>query len=919
MSEKDKKLNFSVCPECSGAGMIDKQPCQKCHGLGTAARLQDKVIYWGKYFDSKHLAYEAVTRKLIMAYNIILALIGLSGLFLMGYIGYLDNFSLFFQLEYWLTPDWVKFYFWLTLLVDLYLYYRLDQVGASGGHVLTKVFKSEQIPPSWHSADLNLVEKKDQLDIAKSFIQPADEFVQAAWRLAKHFDHNQVQRIHLLGVLPQFDKSAVILGRLGINFESFKKKISRYLNKNIISRPGNPVLSVEAQKTLLQAYREAYLSNKDKVDIPEIILALAEPSDCRVTEERDDVEEILVDYDLNYQKMKNVVAWIRIQEELRSNLQRYRGRAKYKPKSGLDRAMTAVATPFLDKFSDDLTLQAKYGHFFPCIGREEEFEKIFRITQGSRQGVMLIGHQGVGRTTIIQGLAQRMVSEDVPEELQDKRLVNLKVSSLLAGVDAAGAEQRLLVIADEVIRSGNIILVVEDIHNLHGITAGGQSSLDLSEVFAEVMGKHLFLTIATTYPQEYSQAIEGRSLDAVFQNIKVDELEINQAIQVLEAKSGPIEYQNSLYFSYDAIEQAALLSARYIHDRYLPDKAIEILEQVAVKVKKTRGEKSLIKGEDVAEVISEMTGIPLTKVTEKESEKLLNLEDRIHERMVDQEEAVKAVASGIRRARAELREGKRPISSMLFLGPTGVGKTELAKTVSEVYFGSEESMIRLDMSEYQNQASLVRLIGHGREAGYLTEKVRKNPFALLLFDEVEKAHPDILNIFLQVLDDGRLTDAQGRTIDFTNTIIIMTSNAGAQYIQDEINKGTEVDKIKDYLINEKLKQHFRPEFLNRFDGVVVFKPLSMVDVIKIAKLMVNKISRRLEEKGIEFSATEAAIAELAESGFDPKFGARPLRRTIQTKVDDVLADYLLKGEISRRDKVVLEVGGKLNIEKAKKL
>ncbi|HMB25890.1 MAG TPA: ATP-dependent Clp protease ATP-binding subunit, partial [Patescibacteria group bacterium] len=681
----------------------------------------------------------------------------------------------------------------------------------------------------------------------------------------------------------------------------------------------NPVLSVEAQKTLLQAYREAYLSNKDKVDIPEIILALAEPSDCRVTEERDDVEEILVDYDLNYQKMKNVVAWIRIQEELRSNLQRYRGRAKYKPKSGLDRAMTAVATPFLDKFSDDLTLQAKYGHFFPCIGREEEFEKIFRITQGSRQGVMLIGHQGVGRTTIIQGLAQRMVSEDVPEELQDKRLVNLKVSSLLAGVDAAGAEQRLLVIADEVIRSGNIILVVEDIHNLHGITAGGQSSLDLSEVFAEVMGKHLFLTIATTYPQEYSQAIEGRSLDAVFQNIKVDELEINQAIQVLEAKSGPIEYQNSLYFSYDAIEQAALLSARYIHDRYLPDKAIEILEQVAVKVKKTRGEKSLIKGEDVAEVISEMTGIPLTKVTEKESEKLLNLEDRIHERMVDQEEAVKAVASGIRRARAELREGKRPISSMLFLGPTGVGKTELAKTVSEVYFGSEESMIRLDMSEYQNQASLVRLIGHGREAGYLTEKVRKNPFALLLFDEVEKAHPDILNIFLQVLDDGRLTDAQGRTIDFTNTIIIMTSNAGAQYIQDEINKGTEVDKIKDYLINEKLKQHFRPEFLNRFDGVVVFKPLSMVDVIKIAKLMVNKISRRLEEKGIEFSATEAAIAELAESGFDPKFGARPLRRTIQTKVDDVLADYLLKGEISRRDKVVLEVGGKLNIEKAKKL
>jgi ATP-dependent Clp protease ATP-binding subunit ClpC len=454
---------------------------------------------------------------------------------------------------------------------------------------------------------------------------------------------------------------------------------------------------------------------------------------------------------------------------------------------------------------------------------------------------------------------------------------------------------------------------------LSGITAGGESSLDLSEVFAQILSRHQFYCLGTTNTVDYSKAIEGRSLNASFQVIRIDELELNDAICVLEARSGPIEYQNQVYFSYDSIEKAAILSSRYIHDRYLPEKAIEIMEQAAIRVRQERGDKKIINAEDIAAVISEKTKIPVTKVTEKESQKLLNLEDKIHERMIEQDEAVKIVSSSLRRARAELRDGKRPIASLLFLGPTGVGKTELAKTVAEVYFNNEDNMIRLDMSEYQESQSINRLLGSGTTPGLLTEPVRKNPFALVLFDEVEKSHPDILNVFLQMMDDGRVTDSQGRVIDFTNTIIIMTSNAGAQFIQDGINNGTDLEEIKNKLINEELRQYFRPEFLNRFDGVVVFKPLTMMAVIKIARLMINKIVKKLEERGISFEASDEAIAELAELGFDPKFGARPLRRTIQEKVDDILANYLLQGQIDRRDKVILEPGGKLRIEKAEQI
>nr|NIP32881.1 ATP-dependent Clp protease ATP-binding subunit [Candidatus Saccharibacteria bacterium]NIV04019.1 AAA domain-containing protein [Calditrichia bacterium]NIS37765.1 ATP-dependent Clp protease ATP-binding subunit [Candidatus Saccharibacteria bacterium]NIV71395.1 AAA domain-containing protein [Calditrichia bacterium]NIV99454.1 AAA domain-containing protein [Candidatus Saccharibacteria bacterium] len=376
-----------------------------------------------------------------------------------------------------------------------------------------------------------------------------------------------------------------------------------------------------------------------------------------------------------------------------------------------------------------------------------------------------------------------------------------------------------------------------------GITAGTEESIDLSEVFANELGRGYFISIATARPVDYTRAVENRTLGHRMQKVDVPEMDEETAIRVLEAKAGPIEFQNKVFFTYDAIDKAVRLTNKLIPERFLPDKAIEIAKEAALETRNTKGEKALVTGEDMAKIITEKTSVPVTAVTEDESEKLLKLEDEIHKRVIGQDEAVKAVSAALRRARAELREQKRPIANFLFLGPTGVGKTELSKTVAEVYFGSEENMVRMDMSEYQDKASIYRLIGApgDKEGGILTEMVRKKPFTIVLLDEIEKAHPDILNVFLQVMDDGRLTDNTGRTVDFTNAIIIATSNAGTDFVQDEIKKGTPLADIQTTLVQEKLKPFFRPEFLNRFDGVIVFKPLTQDEVLQIAWLQLSKL------------------------------------------------------------------------------
>ncbi|TAL50675.1 ATP-dependent Clp protease ATP-binding subunit, partial [Patescibacteria group bacterium] len=359
----------------------------------------------------------------------------------------------------------------------------------------------------------------------------------------------------------------------------------------------------------------------------------------------------------------------------------------------------------------------------------------------------------------------------------------------------------------------------------------------------------------------------------------------------------------------------------YMHETYLPKKAIEVARETALQVSQSRGKDALVTGEDVAQIVSSKTGIPTMSVAEDEKEKLLGLEEKMHGRVIGQDEAVSAVSSALRRARTELRSQARPIATFLFLGPTGVGKTELAKTVAETYFGSEDMMVRLDMSEYQDATSINRMLGTpgSQSGGLLTEAVRKQPFAIVLLDELEKAHPDILNIFLQVFDDGRLTDSVGRTIDFTNTIIICTSNAGTQYIQDAVGRAEDLEVIKTHLVEEELRGIYRPEFLNRFDGIVVFKPLAQEDVVEITKLFMKAVASRLDPKGIGFRAEDAAVQDLAQRGFDPKFGARPLRRLVQEEVDNAIANALLQGEVRRRDTIVLTEGGKIRIEKGEDL
>jgi len=526
----------------------------------------------------------------------------------------------------------------------------------------------------------------------------------------------------------------------------------------------------------------------------------------------------------------------------------------------------------------------------------------------------------VGKRAVVAGIAQLMLAEDVPKILEDKRLVGLNIAGLISGASPAEAADRMLRVANEISRAGNIVLFVDNVQQMSGVTSGESQTLDLMDVLAKVISNKRFIVLAATTPQNYSSYIEQDDLGDVTQKVDIKEMSDNDAILVLESKTGLLEAKNKVFFSYNALEKAVRLTKRYVFGRYLPEKAIDLIKEVVIFVRNHKGEKSLITKEDVAYIISQKVNIPLTKVTEEESDKLMNLESEIHQRVIGQDKAVQLVAEALRRSRAQLRDLKRPIANFLFLGPTGVGKTELAKTVAEVYFGDENNMVRLDMSEYQDQSSVYQMIGApgSNQGGVLTEAIRKNPFAIVLLDELEKAHPDILNIFLQVMDDGRLTDSLGRTIDFTNVILIATSNAGTQFIQDEVKNNRDIEDIKNDLINNELKKYFRPEFLNRFDGIVVFKPLTMDDVIAITRLLLNKTAQRLEEKGINLEFTDEAVEEFASVGYDPLFGARPLRRTLQNRVDNVLANYLLQNKLNRRDVVVLGSGGEISIKKAER-
>ncbi|MEV5472990.1 MULTISPECIES: ATP-dependent Clp protease ATP-binding subunit [Streptomyces] len=625
-------------------------------------------------------------------------------------------------------------------------------------------------------------------------------------------------------------------------------------------------------------------------------------------------------------------------------------------------------TPTLDEYGRDLTDEARSGRLDPVVGRSSEIEQTVEVlSRRTKNNPVLIGDPGVGKTAIVEGLAQRIVGGEVPRVLKNRRVVSLDMAGLVAGAQYRGQfEERLKKVIDEVSASKKgIILFIDELHQVVGAGATGEGSMDAGNILKPALARGDLSVVGATTLDEYRKHIEKDSaLERRFQPVMVPEPSVEETIEILRGLRDAYEAHHQVRYSDEALDAAASLSDRYISDRFLPDKAIDLMDQAGARVglravvdstevadledriERLRREKdqavsaedferasevkrqipelerelseiaeggaataSMVTVDDIAEVLSARTGIPVSQLTETERERLMKLEDLLHERVIGQDQAVTAVAQAVRRGRAGMGDPNRPTGSFLFLGPTGVGKTELAKALADLLFGDPDRMVRFDMSEFQEKHTVSRLVGSPpgyvgyEEAGQLTEAVRRKPYSVVLFDEVEKAHPDVFNLLLQVLDDGRLTDAQGRTVDFRNTVVIMTSNIASKHILD--HQG-DVEEIRDDLMAE-LQAHFRPEFINRIDDVIVFHSLVREDLVQIVDLLLDGTRRRLHAQDVRLEVTEAAKDWLAERGHQPEFGARPLRRTIQTELDNRLSNMLLDGTVNPGDTVLADV------------
>lgn len=647
-------------------------------------------------------------------------------------------------------------------------------------------------------------------------------------------------------------------------------------------------------------------------------------------------------------------------------------------------------TPTLDEFGSNLTQMASEGKLDPVVGRQKEIERVIQILgRRTKNNPVLIGEPGVGKTAIAEGLAQRISNNDVPDILEDKRVVTLDIGLLVAGTKYRGEfEERLKKIMDEIRQAGNVILVIDEVHTLIGAGAA-EGAIDAANILKPALARGELQCIGATTLDEYRKHIErDAALERRFQPVMVGEPTVPETIEILHGLRERYEQHHKLKISDEALEAAAKLSDRYISDRYLPDKAIDLIDEAGSRVRlinsqlppaakeldkelrqvlkdkddavrsqdfdragelrdremeikaeiraiaqnkktaesgeSTGDDSPVVDEDDIAQIVASWTGIPVNKLTESESEKLLHMEDTLHQRMVGQDEAVKAISRAIRRARVGLKNPNRPIASFIFSGPTGVGKTELAKSLAAYFFGSEEAMIRLDMSEFMERHTVSKLIGSPpgyvgyNEGGQLTEAVRRRPYTVVLFDEIEKAHPDVFNMLLQILEDGRLTDAKGRTVDFKNTLLIMTSNIGSKVIEkggggigfdfEESAVDSQYTRIRS-LVNEELKQYFRPEFLNRLDEIIVFRQLTKDEVKHIGDILLKEVYGRLQEQhGITLEVTEKFKDRLVEEGYNPSYGARPLRRAIMRLLEDSLAEEILSGRIKTGETAIVDIG-----------
>lgn len=800
------------------------------------------------------------------------------------------------------------------------------------------------------------------------FTEKAREAIRLAVETAGELEHGYVGTEHLLlGLLREgTGVASMILEHYGVTEEKVLALMERLISPAAPTRlKGELEYTPGARRTLEASYEEAVLFKAPLIGTEHILIAMIKNGKCTAA-------RLLNTMNVNIQKLY-VDLLSAMGDDAPAGKEELAGKAKREKGD----------TPNLDHFSRDLTQMAREGRLDPVIGRETEMRRVVQIlSRRTKNNPCLIGEPGVGKTAVVEGLAQLIVSGDVPETIAGKRVVSLDLSGMVAGSKYRGEfEERIKKVLSEIREDGNILLFIDEIHTIIG-AGGAEGAIDASNILKPSLARGELQLIGATTVEEYRKYIEkDAALERRFQPIMVEEPTEEESFAILRGLRGHYEEHHKVEITDEALRAAVRLAARYINDRFLPDKAIDLIDEAASKIRLTvytepeeiknleeevkkledekenaireeayekageikkeqsskleqieklrekwqeeKSQRKLVVGEnEIADVVSEWTKIPVRKLSEGESERLLKLESVLHERVVGQEEAVAAVAKAIRRGRVGLKDPKRPIGSFLFLGPTGVGKTELSKALCEAMFGTEHAMIRVDMSEYMEKHSVSRMIGSPPgyvgydEGGQLSEKVRRNPYSVILFDEIEKAHPDVFNILLQILDDGHITDAQGRKIDFKNTILIMTSNAGAQNIISPKRLGfaSENDEKANYefmkeRVMEEVKRLFKPEFLNRIDDITVFHPLSRENIRAIAAIMVASIAKRTKEQmNIALTVDSSARDYLAEKGYDEKYGARPLRRTIQTLIEDRLSEEILSGTFKSGDEVTVKKG-----------
>ncbi|MFH1559148.1 MAG: ATP-dependent Clp protease ATP-binding subunit [Patescibacteria group bacterium] len=893
MAEEEIKINILECPECKGAGWKDKpnHKCRDCDGLGYAEEVRGVKLYWGRkmhgLLPSIRASFDRVV-SFVQTGIIILAafffLVGILNLFdsLRAHNSIKPDLNLLFDIlfaGYATAPLWLGIMLCIILYFHCFVYLKPEEISSKNPRYLFILAK-----------DAPRGRKKPKIiDISASASVSTIKTITRALDWAR--EERQVPGpMHFLFSLFNEKEIQRVFLKLEIPIKEFIRDIGGSFGK--IEQSKNAVLDGNMKKMLFRSFWEAVASEDEEIRPEHLLFSLISLPQLKV---------VLNKYGVSADDFSNIILWTKYRNKDSKNYLLKDSSSK-PPHQYMNRGWSAIETKVLDQFGLDITDYARAGMLLPLVDREKETRMLVRIlTRSTKNNAMLIGEEGSGRESLVKGLAKRIVKNQTNSFLFDKRVVKLDPGNLGvgAGSDVGLLKQRIESIMAEIVRSQNIIIYIPNIHELAKIQGAG--GLDVISFLVPLFSKSVIQVIGGTTPQDYHDYIESRSEFAqTFDDIKINELSKQDSLKVLSMQIPLLERENGVLISYRAAEESINQSDRLVTGRLLPQKALDVVAEAIIRAKNVKG-KEIVTQDEIREVFSEKTGIPITKIGGQEAEELLNLEQKIKAQVVGQEEAVKEVAAAIRRSRVKIGEDERPISVFMFVGPTGVGKTELAKTLAQIYFGSRNKMVRIDMSELATVYDLERLLGNssGTVSGLLSEPVKKNPYILVLLDEFEKANPVIWDVFLQIFDDGRATDGRGNVINFTNTILIATSNVGSKMILENLGQGRTNQELKP-LIKKELLSFFRPEFLNRFDDIIIFNALGTEEIRQIARIEINLLNKRIEEQqGVTVELTNEALDFLTKTGYSPEFGARFLKRTIREKIEDALVIGILKGTYPR--------------------